>query len=232
MTRTRGEAAVSTSGRYSSNDPTNHEVALNPPDTPQDLVRAYRGRLIKNGANGLLAMFDAPGQAIRCASAVVADAAAAGIQIRVGIHTGELDLVDEGIAGDSVRITEGVATLGRPAEILVSRTVKDLVAGTGVTFAERGSHVPNGPPEERKTRWSGVPNSSLSSNPAGGGPAASTPTFTTPLASHSAVSVRTGPVSLVSTARAGLLPRFGRAHWRGTVRPDISSSAVRRGGCR
>jgi class 3 adenylate cyclase len=123
-------------------------VALNPPDTPQDLVRAHRGRLIKNGANGLLAMFDAPGLAIRCAAAVVADAAAAGIQIRVGIHTGELDLVDEGIAGDSVRITEGVATLARPAEILVSRTVKDLVAGTGVTFAERGSHVPNRPPEE------------------------------------------------------------------------------------
>jgi class 3 adenylate cyclase len=113
----------------------------------QDLIRAHRGRLIKNGANGLLATFDAPGQAIRCAAAVVADAAAAGIEIQAGIHTGEIDLVGEDIAGDSVRITEGVATQAQAAEILVSRTVKDLVAGTGITFAERGSQVPNGPPE-------------------------------------------------------------------------------------
>jgi DNA-binding SARP family transcriptional activator/pimeloyl-ACP methyl ester carboxylesterase len=111
----------------------------------QDLIRAHRGRLIKNGANGLLATFDAPGQAIRCAAAVVADAAATGIQFQAGIHTGEVDLVGEDIAGDSVRITEGVAAQARPAEILVSRTVKDLVAGTGITFAERGSFVPNGP---------------------------------------------------------------------------------------
>ena len=112
----------------------------------QDLVRAHRGRLIANDTDGLRAMFDAPGQAIRCAAAVVADAAAAGIQVQAGIHTGEVDLVGEDIAGDSVRITEGMATQARPAEILVSRTVKDLVAGTGITFAERASHVPNGPP--------------------------------------------------------------------------------------
>ena len=73
----------------------------------QDLVRAHRGRLIKNGTNGLLAMFDAPGQAIRCAAAVVTDAAAAGIQIRAGIHTGEVDLVGEDIAGNSVRSPKG-----------------------------------------------------------------------------------------------------------------------------
>jgi len=60
-----------------------------------------------------------------------------------------VDVVGEDIADDSLRITEGVARLARPAEILVSRTAKDLVTGTGVTFAERGSHVPNGPPENR-----------------------------------------------------------------------------------
>jgi DNA-binding SARP family transcriptional activator/pimeloyl-ACP methyl ester carboxylesterase len=119
------------------------------PETPtRDLVRGHRGRLIKNGADGLLATFDAPGQAIRCAAAVLAEAAAAGNQVRAGIHTGEVDLVGEDIAGASVRITDGVATLARPAEILVSRTVKDLVAGTGITFAERGSHALNGPPDE------------------------------------------------------------------------------------
>jgi len=112
------------------------------------LVRGHRGRVIKNGTDGLLATFDAPGQAIRCAAAVLADAARAGIQIRAGIHTGEVDLVGEDIAGASVRITDEVAALARPAEILVSRTVKDLVAGTGITFAERGSHALNGPPDE------------------------------------------------------------------------------------
>jgi DNA-binding SARP family transcriptional activator/pimeloyl-ACP methyl ester carboxylesterase len=114
----------------------------------RDLVRRHRGRVIKNGADGLLATFDAPGQAIRCAAAVRAEAAVAGIQIRAGIHTGEVDLVGEDIAGASVQITDGVAALAGPAEILVSRTVRDLVAGTGITFAERGSHALNEPADE------------------------------------------------------------------------------------
>jgi DNA-binding SARP family transcriptional activator/pimeloyl-ACP methyl ester carboxylesterase len=112
------------------------------------LVRCYRGRLIRTTADGILATFDAPGQAIRCAVAVRDQAAAAGIKIRAGIHTGEVDLVDQDIAGTSVQITDWVAALARPAEILVSRTVKDLVAGTGITFAERGSHALNGLPDE------------------------------------------------------------------------------------
>jgi DNA-binding SARP family transcriptional activator/pimeloyl-ACP methyl ester carboxylesterase len=117
------------------------DVAAHGPERRRDLVRGHRGRLIMNGADGLLATFDAPGQAIRCAAAVQADAAAAGIQLRAGIHTGEVDLVGENIEGASVRITGEVAALARPAEILVSRTVKDLVAGTGIAFAERGRHV-------------------------------------------------------------------------------------------
>jgi len=115
---------------------------------PGDRVRGHRGRLIRTTADGILATFDAPGQAIRCAAAVLDDAAAAGIQIRAGIHTGEVDLVGEGIAGASVQITDRVAALARPSEILVSRTVKDLVTGSGITFAERGSHALNGPPDE------------------------------------------------------------------------------------
>ena len=115
---------------------------------PEDLVREYRGRLIRTTADGILATFDAPGQAIRCAAAFREEAAAAGIQIRAGIHTGEVDLVGEDIAGTSVQITDRIAALARPAEILVSRTVKDLVAGSGITFAERGSHALNGPSDE------------------------------------------------------------------------------------
>ncbi len=114
----------------------------------RDLVRGHRGRLIRTTADGILATFDAPGQAIRCAAAVRDDAAAAGIQIRAGIHTGEVDLVGDDIAGPSVQITDRVAALARPAEILVSRTVKDLVTGASITFAERGSHMLNGPPDE------------------------------------------------------------------------------------
>jgi class 3 adenylate cyclase len=112
------------------------------------LVRCYRGRLVRTSTDGILATFDAPGQAIRCAAAVRDGAAAAGGEIRAGIHTGEVDLVGEDIAGTSVQITGQVAALARPAEILVSRTVKDLVAGTGITFSERGSHTLKGPPDQ------------------------------------------------------------------------------------
>jgi DNA-binding SARP family transcriptional activator/pimeloyl-ACP methyl ester carboxylesterase len=124
------------------------KTAEGPTTATGDLVRGHRGRLIRNRADGLLATFDAPGQAIRCAAAVLAHGAAAGIQVRAGIHTGEVDLVGEDIEGASVQITDRVAALARPAEILVSRTVKDLVTGAGITFAERGSHVLNGPSDE------------------------------------------------------------------------------------
>ena len=113
-----------------------------------DLIRRHGGRLIRTAADGILATFDAPGQAIRCAAEVRAGAAAGGIQVRAGIHTGEVDLVGEDIAGASLQITDRLAALARPAEILVSRTVKDLVTGSGITFAERGSYPLNGAPDE------------------------------------------------------------------------------------
>jgi DNA-binding SARP family transcriptional activator/pimeloyl-ACP methyl ester carboxylesterase len=114
----------------------------------RELIRGYRGRQVRATADGILATFDAPGRAIRCAAAIRDDAIAAGIQIRAGVHTGEVDLVGEDIAGPSVQITERVSALARPAEILVSRTVKDLVAGSDITFAERGSHTLSEPPDE------------------------------------------------------------------------------------
>jgi hypothetical protein len=113
------------------------------------LVRCHRGRLIKITADGVLATFDAPGQAIRCAAAVIDDAATSGIQIGAGIHTGEVDLVGDDIAGASVQIAGRVAALACPAEILVSRTVKDLVTGSGISFTERGSHALTG----RDDQW-------------------------------------------------------------------------------
>jgi len=123
-------------------------VASGQDEETKKLIRGNRGRLIRTTADGILATFDAPGQAIRCAAAVREGAAAAGIRIRIGIHTGEVDLVGEDIAGPSVLITDRVAALARPAEILVSRMVKDLVAGSGIAFAERGSYALNGPLDE------------------------------------------------------------------------------------
>ena len=71
-----------------------------------------------------------------------------GRKVRIGIHTGEVDLIGEGLSGASVYIARGIAAFARPAEILVSRTVKDLVAGSGIAFAERGGHNLIGLPEE------------------------------------------------------------------------------------
>jgi pimeloyl-ACP methyl ester carboxylesterase/class 3 adenylate cyclase len=113
-----------------------------------DLVQVHRGRLVRSTADAIVATFEAPGQAVRCAVAMRDDATAAGIQVRAGIHTGEVALAGEDIAGPSVQITDRVAALARPAEILVSRTVKDLVTGSGIVFAERGSYPLYGPADE------------------------------------------------------------------------------------
>ena len=102
-------------------------------------VHTQRGRLIKTTAHGILATFDGPGRAIRCAAAIRDTAAVLGSQARAGIHTGEVEILGDQIAGTCVDITDRIAGLARPAEILVSRTVKDLVAGSAIGFAERGS---------------------------------------------------------------------------------------------
>ena len=112
-------------------------------------VRSYRGRLIHSNRASVLATFAAPGHAIRCAAAIRDDAAAHGIQMRAGIHAGEVNLIGDDIAGASVHITRCIAALAQPAEILVSRAVKDLVLGTGISFADRGPHELGGIPD----RW-------------------------------------------------------------------------------
>jgi DNA-binding SARP family transcriptional activator/pimeloyl-ACP methyl ester carboxylesterase/class 3 adenylate cyclase len=104
------------------------------------IVQAHRGRWIQGSDQAILATFDAPGQAIRCAARVRDAAAAAGIRLACGIHTGEVDFAGDKIAGASVDIAISVAALAEPAEILVSRTVKDLLTGSGIAFVARGSH--------------------------------------------------------------------------------------------
>jgi DNA-binding SARP family transcriptional activator/pimeloyl-ACP methyl ester carboxylesterase len=117
-------------------------------EAARHLVRCHRGQLVKTTVDSLLATFDAPGQAIRCAAAVLDQAAALGIQLRAGIHTGEVERTSDGITGISVQITSRVAGLARPVEILVSRTVKDLVTGSGISFTERSSHQLDGEGEQ------------------------------------------------------------------------------------
>jgi len=107
----------------------------------RQLIRSHGGRVTTAAVgDGILATFDGPGHAIRCARALRAEAAAAGGQMCAGIHTGEVDQVGDQITGTSLDIAHRILPLAQPGEILVSRTVKDLVIGSGISFADRGVH--------------------------------------------------------------------------------------------
>lgn len=100
----------------------------------------FRGQERDKAGDGFLATFDRPAAAIRCASAITGAVHPLGIKIRAGLHTGECELSDDGVAGIAVHIGARVAAVARTDEVLVSRTVKDLVAGSGIVFTERGSY--------------------------------------------------------------------------------------------
>jgi pimeloyl-ACP methyl ester carboxylesterase/class 3 adenylate cyclase len=103
-----------------------------------DLTERFGGAVVKSTGDGHLATFDGPTQAIRCAEALRGDAETLGIQIRVGIHTGECELMDGDIGGLAVHIAARIMGQARAGEILVSRTVSDLVVGSGTGFEDRG----------------------------------------------------------------------------------------------
>jgi pimeloyl-ACP methyl ester carboxylesterase len=107
-------------------------------------IEWYRGREIDIAGNRLLAIFDGPARAIRCASTITQYASRLGVTIRAGLHTGECEIVDSKVAGDAVRMCVCVAHEAAPGEVLVSSTVKDLVAGSGVRLDDRGVHNLNG----------------------------------------------------------------------------------------
>jgi class 3 adenylate cyclase len=104
-----------------------------------DLTQRFGGAVVKSTGDGHLATFDGPTQAIRCAEALRADAETLGIQIRAGIHTGECELLDADIGGIAVHIAARILGQAGAGEILVSRTVRDLVVGSGTGFEDRGS---------------------------------------------------------------------------------------------
>jgi class 3 adenylate cyclase len=112
----------------------------------RELAR-FRGEELDTAGDGFLASFDGPARAIRCAQAVIAGVRELGLELRAGLHTGECELHDGKLAGIAVSIGSRVAALAAPGEILVSSTVKDLVAGSELRFADRGEHRLKGVPE-------------------------------------------------------------------------------------
>lgn len=105
----------------------------------QQLER-FKGREVDTAGDGFLATFDGPARAIRCASAIENGVRAIGLEIRAGVHTGECEVFAEKVAGLAVHTGARVASQARPGEVLVSSTVKDLVAGSGIHFEDRGEH--------------------------------------------------------------------------------------------
>jgi pimeloyl-ACP methyl ester carboxylesterase len=108
----------------------------------------FRGREIDTAGDGFLASFDGPARAIRCAAAVRERSRSLGMEIRAGLHTGECEVMGEKLGGIAVHIGSRVAGKAAPGEIVVSQTVRDLVAGSGLSFAERGAHALKGVPGE------------------------------------------------------------------------------------
>ena len=113
----------------------------------RELAR-FRGREIDTAGDGFFAAFDGPARAIRCAAALTAGVRSLGIEIRAGLHTGECEVIGQKVGGIVVHIGARVAGLAKPGEVLVSSTVKDLVAGSGLGFEERGAHTLKGVPGE------------------------------------------------------------------------------------
>jgi class 3 adenylate cyclase len=109
----------------------------------------FRGREIRTTGDGFLATFDGPGRAVRCACAISDAVRGIGIRLRVGLHTGEIELHGDDIGGIAVHIAQRVQAIAQPDEVLVSRTVADLVGGSGMRFADRGTHALKGVPN----RW-------------------------------------------------------------------------------
>jgi len=111
-------------------------------------LERHRGREVKFTGDGILATFDGPARAIRCALAMSAAARSLGIEIRAGLHSGECEVRGEDVGGMAVHIGARVATQAGPGEVLVSSTVKDLVIGSGIEFEDRGGHELKGVPGE------------------------------------------------------------------------------------
>ncbi len=114
--------------------------------TVRALLARYRGTEVKTMGDGFLATFDGPARAVRCAQGICEAVRPLGLEVRAGCHTGEIELLGSDVGGIAVHIGARVGALAGPSEVLVSSTVKDLVAGSGLSFADRGEHELKGVP--------------------------------------------------------------------------------------
>ena len=116
--------------------------------TVRRLLERFGGREVKTTGDGFLATFDAPARGIRCAMALRDAVRDLGLEIRAGLHTGEIEILSDDIGGLAVHIGARVASSAAEGEVLVSGTLKDLVVGSGIAFEDRDTHVLKGVPGE------------------------------------------------------------------------------------
>jgi pimeloyl-ACP methyl ester carboxylesterase len=117
-------------------------------DAMRGLAGRFDGRLVKTIGDGTLALFDSPGRAVECAREALRDAAPSGMALRAGVHAGECELMGEDVGGIAVHVGARIAAMAGAAEVLVSSTVKELVAGSELAFSDRGLHELKGVPAE------------------------------------------------------------------------------------
>jgi class 3 adenylate cyclase len=109
-------------------------------------VHRFGGRPVKATGDGILATFDGPARAVQCGLALCEGARQLGLDVRVGLHTGEIENRGDDVAGIGVHIAARVEALAQPGQVWVSRTVTDLVTGSGIAFSDRGEHQLKGVP--------------------------------------------------------------------------------------
>lgn len=136
----------STSSAVAAGDLTWRHMLDSHDQIARHMVERHRGNLIKTTGDGILATFDGPGRAVRCALAFEAAARQIGLPLRAGLHTGEIEVRDRDVGGIAVHAAARVMAQCQPNEVWVSRVVTDLVAGAGLKFSERGSHELKGFP--------------------------------------------------------------------------------------
>src|SRR5512135_892260 len=112
--------------------------------TARHEIEKYRGREIKTTGDGLLVIFDSPAAGVRAAAAIVDAVAGLGLQLRAGLHSGEIELTASDVRGIAVHTAARVMSAAGPGEVLVSRTTRDLAVGSGLAFEPRGAHALKG----------------------------------------------------------------------------------------
>ncbi len=127
-----------------------HDLVARHHEAVRAQLARFRGRELDTAGDGFFAAFDGPARAIRCACAIRDAVAEIGVELRAGLHTGECEELDGKVAGIAVATGARIAELGEAGDVLVSATVRDLVAGSGIEFEDRGSFALKGLPEERR----------------------------------------------------------------------------------